>query len=679
MQKEANRLIEEKSPYLIQHAYNPVDWYPWTEEAFKKAKEEDKPIFLSIGYSTCHWCHVMERESFEDEEVAEFLNEHFISIKVDREERPDIDNIYMKVCQAMTGRGGWPLTIMMTPDKKPFFAGTYFPKESGRGRPGLLEILNRVQAGWVNNRDALLESSQKLLTVLEEKDVAGESVSTEQMQNLTYDAFKRFKSHFDKEYGGFGTAPKFPSPHNLLFLLRYWKTTADKEALAMVEKTLDNMYRGGIYDHLGYGFSRYSTDKKWLVPHFEKMLYDNALLAIVYLEAYQVTENEDYAKIATEILSYVLRDMTSAGGGFYSAEDADSEGEEGKFYVWEPKEVAEILGEEDANDFCEAYNITSEGNFEGKSVPNLIGNELEKSEIDARFKTAREKLFAAREKRVHPHKDDKILTSWNGLMIVALAKAARILSEVKYQEIATEAVQFIWENLRKDDGRLLARYRDGEADHLGYVDDYAFLIWGLIELYETTFKPKYLERALELNQDLLNYFWDEEESGLYFYGSDGEELLTRPKEIYDGAIPSGNSVATLNFLRLARLVGDNQWEEKAKEQFEYFGKQIAKNPTVHSYFLSALLFYQNGGGEIVIVGEDDQVGTEKMLETLRESFTPFTVVHLKREREAEKLSQLVPFVADQKQIEKSATAYICEDFACQAPITDLQEFENRLH
>jgi hypothetical protein len=572
----------------------------------------------------------------------------------------------MMVCQAMTGRGCWPLTIIMTPDKKPFFAGTYFPKESKRGRSGLLEILDQVQKAWSDNRDSLLESSQKILNVLEKTSDIGDYISIEEMQDVINDAFKELKSTFDEKYGGFGSAPKFPIPHNLMLLLRYWKRTADEEALAMVEKTLDSMYRGGIYDHIGYGFSRYSTDRRWLVPHFEKMLYDNALLTMVYLETYQVTANEDYAKIAEEILDYILRDMTSSEGGFYSAEDADSEGEEGKFYVWTPEEVKEVLGEEAGENFCEFYDISAQGNFEGKSIPNLIEEEISKLEVDDKFTKERQQLFAVREERIHPHKDDKILTSWNGLMIAAMSIAARVLSEDKYKEAAKKAVQFIQDNLRREDGRLLARYREEDAAYLGYVDDYAFLIWGLIELYETTFVAKYLDMALELNQDLIDYFWDEEDGGLYFYGSDSEELLTRPKEIYDGALPSGNSVATLNFLRLAKLAEDEQLFEKAEKQFEFFGGRVEKNPNAYSYLLMGLLFFQNDGKEIVIVGEDDQSETEEMLDILREQFTPFSVVHLKDGD------------AEYERIKGRTTAYICEDFTCQAPITDIQEFKESI-
>ncbi|MGM0472146.1 MAG: thioredoxin domain-containing protein [Bacillota bacterium] len=677
--KEGNHLTEEKSPYLLQHVYNPVDWYPWSKEAFQKAQQEDKPIFLSIGYSTCHWCHVMERESFEDEEVAAILNQNFVAIKVDREERPDIDSIYMKVCQMLTGRGGWPLTIIMTPDQKPFFAGTYFPKESRGQQTGLIEVLKGVQEAWVTDRQSLLNRSEELITKLTQSTQNKEGSSVAKLHQLVQQAVTDFKRNCDEEYGGFGTAPKFPMAHVLMFLLRFWKSNQDEEVLELVEQTLDSMHQGGIYDHLGYGFSRYSTDRKWLVPHFEKMLYDNALLAIVYLEGYQVLGKDTYAEVAQEIFSYVERDMTAKQGGFFSAEDADSEGEEGKFYLWSPQEVKEVLGEEEGSNFCAAYNITADGNFAGKSIPNLIDTATDKLILKEEFKDERDKLFAVRDKRVHPHKDDKILTSWNGLMIAALAIGARVLQDNSLEQLATEAVEFITDNLRRDDGRLLARYRDGQADYLGYLDDYAFLIWGLIELYETTFTVDYLQLALELNEDLLDYFWDEEAGGFYFYGADSEELLTRPKEIHDGAMPSGNSVATLNLLRLARLTGDTQLEKKARSQFEYFGTQVAKNPTGYAYFLSAWIFAQNKGQEVIIAGIKEEESTQQMLEIIKQQFTPFTVVAFNNPQQRNQLTDLIPFIAEQKRANERTTAYICENFACQQPITDVAEFRSRFN
>lgn len=679
VEKQANKLIYEKSPYLLQHAHNPVNWYPWSEEAFQKAEKEDKPIFLSIGYSTCHWCHVMERESFEDEEVAQALNDFFVSIKVDREERPDIDSIYMNVCQALTGRGGWPLTIIMTPDKKPFFAGTYFPKSSIRGRMGLLQVLERIEEGWDNNRERVIKSSNEIVQVIQdEENQRIDEISSKEMAEAVDKTAEMFSDYFDRKYGGFGTAPKFPTPHNLMFLLRYWKLREDDSALEIVEETLDKMYRGGVYDHIGYGFSRYSTDDKWLVPHFEKMLYDNALLAITYLEAFQARGEEEYAEIAEEILTYVIRDMTSEQGGFYSAEDADSEGIEGKFYLWTPQEVKDVLGEDLGTEFCEYYDIATKGNFEGKSIPNLIGDNERKAKLEERFGEAKQKLFEARAKRVHPYKDDKILTSWNALMIVAMARAAKSLNKDIYLEQAEKAIDFIWNNLRNEDGRLLARYRDGDAAYLAYVDDYAFLVWALIELYESNFNAKYLKMALELNDDLIRYFWDDKQGGLYFYGSDGEELITRPKEVYDGAIPSGNSVATFNFLRLARLLNDNDLQEKADLQIKAFWNQIKEDNIYYSYFMSSLLFVLAEGREVIIVGNREANETKEIRDALRDNFTPFTTTLLKDERNSELLSEIAPFIENYQQIDDKVTAYICQNYTCQSPTTDLDEIRERL-
>ncbi len=665
--RNTNRLIEEKSPYLLQHAHNPVDWYPWSDEAFEKAKREDKPIFLSIGYSTCHWCHVMERESFEDGEVAELLNRDFVAIKVDREERPDIDQIYMTVCQGMTGHGGWPLTIVMTPDKKPFFAATYLPKNQRYGLPGLMQILPRLSGLWQNERAAVLESGERVSCWLQETE---EFSKGELNMADVQQAYKRFSQLFDKEYGGFGSAPKFPTPHNLYFLLRYHYYTGQPEALTMVEKTLDSMYRGGIYDHIGFGFARYSTDRYWLVPHFEKMLYDNALLTIAYLEAYQVTGRPEYARIAREVLNYVLRDMTSEEGGFYSAEDADSEGVEGKFYVWTPGEVKDVLGNEQGTELCAYFGITEQGNFEGKSIPNLIYSSFSEEER-ARWETEREKLWAYRSQRIHPHKDDKILTAWNGLMITALAIAYRVLGDSEYREAADKAVQFILNKLRRSDGRLLARYREGEASFLAYSADYSYLVWALIELYEATYNTCYLDLALEFSREQIKYFWDESGGGLFFYGNDAEQLLTRPKEVYDGAMPSDNSVALLNFLRLSRLTGAADLEDKAQIMITAFANTVSSGPTVHSFFLSGLLFYLRPSREVVVVGHamDDQV--EKMLDSVQKAFLPDTVV-LYKDAHSSELELLAPFTRDMTVQNGNATAYVCEGFACQEPVADVE-------
>lgn len=617
----------------------------------------------------------MERESFEDEEVAQILNDKYISIKVDREERPDVDHIYMNVCQILTGHGGWPLTIIMTSEKKPFYAGTYFPKHSRMGYPGLVEVLEKISDMWVNDRQTLIESAESIIQHISEdvSDKSEEGLSLE----TAHRAFQGFLRSFDHEYGGFGSAPKFPTPHNLSFLLRYWKVTKDDDALSMVEKTLEQMYRGGIYDHIGFGFSRYSTDRKWLVPHFEKMLYDNALLTTAYLEAYQATGKEQYAEVARQILTYVLRDMTSPDGGFYSAEDADSEGVEGKFYVWRQEEVKAILGEQEGKQFCDYYGIVPKGNFEGSNIPNLLRNQKAFGELNRNpLTSAREKIYKTREKRIHPYKDDKILTSWNGLMIAAMALGYRVLGDEQFATAAEKAVDFIQHNLRRSDGRLLARYRDGEAAYSAYLDDYAFMIWGLIDLYEATFKSQYLKLAVDLTTEMMKYFYDEEQGGFYLYGSDSEQLITRPKDVYDSAAPSGNSVTALNLLRLSRITGNNELEDKAWEIFNAFSPAIDRYPMGYTHMLMAVLYAHYKGSEVVIVGSRDMADIKKMFQTINRNFLPFSVFVFKNTTEADKdIFELVPYIEKQHMVASNATAYVCENFACQAPITDTGELE----
>jgi len=678
----ANRLADEKSPYLQQHKNNPVDWYPWSDKAFEKAKREDKPVFLSIGYSTCHWCHVMERESFEDEEVAGILNEGYVSIKVDREERPDIDHIYMKVCQAMTGHGGWPLTVIMTPDKKPFFAGTYFPKKGGARMPGLIDILTLVRKMWQEEKDRILAAGERIAGTVQPGIARRTGV---ELNGQVLDrAFEQLEARFDGKYGGFGVSPKFPAPHNLAFLLRYWKSKGAPGALAMVEKTLEGMYRGGIYDHIGFGFARYSTDEKWLLPHFEKMLYDNALLALVYIEAFQAVGRELYARVAREVLAYVQRDMTAPEGGFYSAEDADSEGEEGKFYVWTPLEVKEVLGQREGEIFCRLYDITPEGNFGGKNIPNLIFNkpedvaaefDIKPGVMDEFIEKSRQKLFKHREGRVRPFKDDKILTAWNGLMIAAMAKGAAVFGEPAYREAAARAVDFINKKLVREDGRLLARYREGEAAFPAYLDDYAFLAWGLIELYEATYQVDYLRKAVDLTKRQIDLFWDKENGGFFFYGEDGERLLSRPKELYDGALPSGNSVALVNLLRLFALTGDEMFSEKAAELLSAFAGEVEEYPAGYPHFLTGAGLYLWPAREVVIAGQVKDPGVKRMLNYLQQSFLPETTALFHPEGDGEgDLEKLVPLIKEQRSLDGKATAYICENRSCRAPVTDYDEF-----
>jgi len=672
--KHENRLINEKSPYLLQHAYNPVNWYPWGPEAFEKAKLEDKPIFLSIGYSTCHWCHVMERESFEDEEVAQLLNDNYIAIKVDREERPDVDNIYMTFCQSFTGHGGWPLTVFITPDQKPFYAGTYFPKYKKYGHPGLISILNQISKQWIEKKDKVIQNSEEIndaIAVMESKE-QGKEVE----KDILHKTFDELDSLYDPQYGGFGRQRKFPTPHNLSFLLKYWSITKDELALEIVENTLKSMYKGGIFDHVGYGFSRYSVDNKWLVPHFEKMLYDNAMLARVYLEAYHATKEEVYKDIADKIFSYILRDMTAPEGGFYSAEDADSEGVEGKFYVWTVEEVKHILGKEDAKIYCKYYDITSKGNFEEYNIPNLINQGLEdiiqNQELKANLENMNKKLFDVREKRIHPHKDDKILTSWNGLMIASMAYGYRVLGEEKYLNAAKNATEFIFKNLIKEDGRLLARYRDGHSAYLGYIDDYAFLVWGLLELYEATLDEEFLRKTIKLNDEMINLFWDEKSGGFYFYGHDAEKLVIRPKEVYDGAIPSGNSVAAFNMLRLFNLTGDTRLEKLAEQLFYAFGNSIKESPSAHAFLMAAISFYFVPKNEIVIVANKKDDLFSEMVREINNRFMPFATVAINIGNE--EIRNIAPYIEGKKMKDGKTTVHVCSNFVCHKPTNELDEF-----
>jgi uncharacterized protein len=623
----------------------------------------------------------MERESFEDEEVAKVLNEHYVAIKVDREERPDIDHIYMSVCQALTGHGGWPLTVFLTPDQKPFFAGTYFPKTRRYGHPGLIDLLTQIAEKWRDSPEEVVRTGEKILEHIEHRQTFGQQTKPD--SSVLDEAASIFEETFDARYGGFGSAPKFPSPHNLMFLLRYASYHQDEAAIEMVTETLDAMYRGGIFDHVGFGFARYSVDEKWLVPHFEKMLYDNALLAMAYIEAYQVTGEHRYADVARDIFTYVLRDMTSPEGGFYSAEDADSEGEEGKFYLWTPSEIKAVLGPELGERYCELYDITESGNFEGKNIPNLIQQSVEEFAIKEglsidewrqQVRELNQKLFVEREKRVHPHKDDKILTAWNGLMIAALAKAGRALAEPSYSEAAARAVSFVRTRLMNDEGRLLARYRDGEAAYLGYVDDYAFFIWALIEMYETTFDAEYLEQALGLQNDMIRLFWDETHGGFFIYGSDTEQLITRPKEVYDGAMPSGNSVAALNLLRLARLTGDTRIDDFASRQLEALIGAAAHYPAGYSFLMLALAFALYPSREVVIAGDESKPETQTLLQRVQQLYLPDTVILFHSSGPSrDAIERLVPYIRTQNAIDGKPTVYVCKNFSCKAPLTDIDE------
>ena len=683
-EKYVNRLAKESSPYLLQHKNNPVNWYPWGREAFDRARELDRPIFLSIGYSTCHWCHVMEHESFEDEKVAQLLNENYISIKVDREELPEIDHVYMSVCQAMTGRGGWPLTIIMTPNKEPFFAGTYFSKIGRFGRPGMLEILPSISDAWKNKREELIVSAKKINSFLLKSNK--KEIGKDLDQTILENAYAQFISKYDKINGGFGIKPKFPSAHNLIYLLRYHHMNGDKTSLMMVENTLQKMRLGGIFDHIGYGFHRYSTDQEWLVPHFEKMLYDQAMLTIAYTEAFQITGNKLYQNIAEEILDYVNRDMTDKRGGFYSAEDADSEGEEGLFYIWTLKELEKIINGEDLLFLKEIYNLDASGNFKDEVSGKFTGNNIfhlndsfnDKSKIK-RIKKINQTLFKNREKRIHPLKDDKILTDWNGLMIVAYAKAGIAFNNKSFINAAEKSAQFIFKNLTDKNGRLIKRYRNGISGLDAHLDDYAFMIWGLLELYEATFKTSYLNQAIILNEIMIEEFWSD--NGGFYLGSDkSEQLIVRSMTGYDGAIPSGNSIAAYNLLKLTRLTGEIKFAELAEKIFKVFSNEINNSPSGYTSILSAFMFELSKPKEIVVVGPKDSKETESALKIIKSKYIPNKVILFKdTDDKLESITPLAKWTSSHEMINNKTTYYICEDFSCKLPTTDIEQALKLIH
>ena len=584
-----NRLAYEKSPYLLQHKDNPINWYPWGEEALQKSKEEDKPIFLSIGYSTCRWCHNMNRESFQDEEVAEILNKYFIPIKVDREERPDLDKVYIYFAEALTGYAGWPLTVFLTPDKIPFYAGTYFPKRSQNNRIGLIELLNKIKDLWKERKEEIIKDSNN---ILEEVDKSFNRIRKGNIdEDIFYRTYKELENSFDETYGGFTKEPKFPLPQYILYLLIYGWNLNNEKALKMAEFTLESMYKGGLFDHVGFGFYRYSTDKKWLVPHFEKMLYDNALLGIAYTKVYEVTGKPLYKEVAEKIYKFVLGELLSDEGGFYSALDAETEGEEGKYYVFTYDEIIGLLGEELGEFYCKHYDITREGNFEGKNIPNLISKNLEDiSKQDwAVLDSLRDMILTYREERVKPHRDEKILTSWNGLMIASLAYGGKILNKELFIRKAKEAADFIIENSIDQEGKLLAIHIDGVSYNYGFLEDYAYFSLGLLTLYDVTGDEKYLSLAKKLVYDMLDLFWDDEDKAMFYYSQISESLILRPKDIYDGATPSGNSIAAMVLNKLYRILKDESLYEKHRELLMAYGKDLNENPTAHLYSLLALM------------------------------------------------------------------------------------------
>ncbi len=674
-----NRLAGESSPYLLQHARNPVDWFPWGPEALAKAKEEDRPIFLSIGYSACHWCHVMEHESFENADIAALMNEHFINIKVDREERPDLDQIYMAAVQAMTGHGGWPMSVFLTPDLKPFYGGTYFPPSDSRGMPGFPRVLLSVQRAWVEKRDDILASAGEMTERLRAMGTVrpGDGLLD---QSLLDNAARELLRVFDPRHGGFGSAPKFPHPMDLRVLLRAHLSAGDPQSLAAVRLTLDKMARGGIYDHLGGGFARYSTDERWLAPHFEKMLYDNALLASTYLEAFQLTGSPFYAQVARETLDYVLGRMTSPDGGFYSTEDADSEGVEGKYYVWTLDEVQSVLGPERAKEFAYVYDVTPAGNWEGHSILNLpkpleqaaalLGRDV--SALSTALAQDRAQLLCFRESRVPPAKDEKILTSWNGLMLAALAEGSRVLKDLRYLRAAEAAAGFLLDTMRSESGRLMHTCKDGRAKLNGYLDDYANLLDGLTRLFEVSGTARWIESAGQLAEVMLDEFADGA-GGFYYTGKSHEALIARTQELYDNATPSGTAMAATALLRLGALTNRDDRTTAGLAALRSVQVVMEKAPSAAGQSLIALDFALLPRREFAVVAGDDPGEFSRALETISERFWPHKVVAPTPDGRA-----TVPLLADRPAREGRTTVYVCENMTCGAPLVGVEALADAL-
>ena len=680
--KHTNRLIHETSPYLLQHAHNPVDWYPWGEEALSRSKKEDKPILVSIGYSACHWCHVMEKESFENEAIAQMMNERFINIKVDREERPDLDEIYMNAAQIMTGGGGWPLNVFLTPDLIPFHAGTYFPPEERRGMPGFPKVLMivsdyyKTRRGEVSKINAQIQATLSQLTpMVPSQEILDADILTK--------AYQAFEAQFDSTYGGFGHAPKFPGSLTLSFLLRYWKRMGERRALEMVENTLEKMANGGIYDQLGGGFHRYSVDERWLIPHFEKMLYDNALLTRAYCELYQTTRKERFRRIAEEILNYILREMTSPQGGFYSAQDADSEGEEGRFYVWTRDQIKEVLGKERGTPFCAYYGVSMQGNFEGEWSALSITSSVEKvagrygltpPDLEVLLEEGRKKLYAEREKRIKPNRDEKILVSWNGLMISGFVDGFKVSGNERYLAAAKQAATFILGNLRAK-GQLKRVFSRGEWRVNGYSEDYAFLIQALIDLYEVTYDIDWLKAAEDLNREMIRQFWDEDQGGFFFTGEENETLIARSKRPYDNVTPSPNSVGTFNLLRLGTLLGDETLKRKAEQTLRLFYGFLSEHPSGFAHMISGLSFFLHPE-EIGIIGSKKDPRTQSMVREINLAYLPDKIMSLVDPRESIEGSWF-PFLRE-KGIVEVPTAFVCKGFTCLPPVKNEKELRDIL-
>lgn len=677
---KSNHLINEKSPYLLQHAHNPVNWFPWSDEAFDKAIRDDLPVFLSIGYSTCHWCHVMESESFEDEDVAKLMNDSFVSIKVDREERPDIDGDFMTVCQMLTGKGGWPLTIIMTPDKRPFFAATYIPRASRFGMVGMLDLIPKIYELWISDRGRLNRIADDVINALNDMETPepGQSPDIENMQISA--AF--LKESYDKTYAGFGPPPKFPTPQNIRLAIRFARRANDRLMLEMASNTLINMRAGGIYDHLGFGFHRYSTDREWLLPHFEKMLYDQALISIAYLEAFQETGNALFSQTAREIFDYVKRCLTSEQGAFYSAEDADSEGAEGKFYTWKESEIRELLSSDNASLFIKTYGIRSEGNYRDEatgrpsetnilhlkpdSIVSSENNPLQLEELDK----ARSILFHEREKRIRPQRDDKILADWNGLMIAALSIGARVLRETLYSEMAENAARFVMEKMVDREGYLLHRHREGDSAIQAYLDDYSFLAWGMLELYEATFDVEYLKSAIALIDKMIDLFWDDTDGGFFHTSETHELVLTRSKETYDGAMPSGNSVALYVLLKAGRIISDSRLEETAHSLTGIYSGILSRSPMGFNYFLLGLDYAIGPSKELVISGDIDSDTVKRLLAALSATFCPHLSIISRPADGFENIDEITGYTKEMVPVEGKATFYLCSGMSCERPSTD---------
>ena len=650
-----NRLSEETSAYLLAHADNPVNWYPWGDEAFAAAESENKPIFLSTGYSSCHWCHVMEEESFQNPQVAALMNETFICIKVDREERPDIDNLYMKFTVAMTGSGGWPMTVIMTPDGKPFFTGTYLPKDTSFGRTGMMQLIPLIHEQWEAGSDAVTARACEIEEVVL-RSVNSPSVPVEVSSETVNNGFHEFRASYDSAYGGFGRAPKFPSPHNLLFLLRYWKVSGEQEALEMVESTLRAIREGGIYDQIGFGIHRYSTDREWLVPHFEKMLYDQALFTMALLETYQATGDVFYATAASEMIEYVFRVMTSPDGAFNASEDADSSGGEGAYYTWSTEELSQVLSADQAALAAEYWNISDSSGILHQSGSNTFSPEQL-----IQLEGIREILLERRGHRQGPALDRKILTDWNGLMIASLARASAVLENPRYLNAAVESFEFILENMMKEDQRLCHSYAMGRQGPDGFLDDYAFLITGSLELYRSTLNPRYLQLSMNLQAELDLHFADQSGGGYFFTGDYTDKPVTRLIESYDGAVPSGNSVELINLITLWKLTGDLSYMERAEAMEAAFGNSVALSPTAYSMMLSGIMSGQQTGTEVVLAGDPDDQVMQEMLQVLRSEFRPFTTVML-----------------DDRSGNTAVQASVCINGACSLPVETAEELRNSL-